>query len=126
MRVALACVACLLALGSTAHAGLPSGFVGLYGDDSFFGGSQYRVAQMSLQHRSGVQTVRQPFEWWRVERTAGHFDWSDYDAYVADAATAGLQILPVLMGPPEFRSSRPATSKSRAMFPPKRNSDFAR
>lgn len=126
MRRAFVLLACLFVVAPAAHAGLPAGFVGLYGDDSFFGGSGYREAQMSMQERSGVQTVRQPFEWWRVERTPGHFDWSDYDAYVADAATAGLQILPVLMGPPQFRSSRPPGSRSRAMFPPKRNSDFAR
>jgi hypothetical protein len=44
---------------------------------------------------------------------------------MADAATAGLNVLPVLMGPPDFRSSRPPESRSRAMFPPADNADFA-
>ncbi|MFL5894522.1 MAG: glycosyl hydrolase [Thermoleophilaceae bacterium] len=126
MRRAVVAVGCTLAAAVPAHAALPRGFVGLYGDDSFFGDSDYREGQMSMQAASGVQTLRQPFEWWRVERRPGHFDWSGYDSYIAAAATAGLHVLPVLMAPPQFRSSRPPRSRSRAMFPPRRNSDFAR
>lgn len=125
MRLALALVICLGAC-STAYAGLPAGFVGLYGDDSFFGGSAYRQETMSQEALVGVRTVRQPFDWWRVERRPGVFDWSDYDVYMAEAARAGIDVLPVLMAPPSFRSSRPPESKSRAMFPPKRISDYTR
>ena len=125
MRPVLAVLACLLAAAPAAHAGLPKGFVGLYGDDAFFGDPGYRSSQLAMQSHVGVETVRQPLEWWRVERAPGNFDFSDYDGYVADAATAGLNVLPVLMGPPEFRSSRPPDSRSRAMFPPKDNADFA-
>jgi hypothetical protein len=112
MRVVLAVLACLLAAAPAAHAGLPPGFVGLYGDDAFFGDPGYRSSQLAIESRVGVETVRQPLEWWRVERTPGQFDFSDYDGYVADAATAGVNVLPVLMGPPEFRSSRPLESRS--------------
>jgi polysaccharide biosynthesis protein PslG len=126
MRRVLVTVLGSLVLCAPAHAALPSGFVGLYGDDSFFGDSPYRLGQMGMQARLGVQTVRQPFEWWRVELRPGHFDWSAYDGYVADAARARLSILPILMAPPSFRSSRPATSHSRAMFPPRRNADFGK
>jgi hypothetical protein len=125
MRVVPIVLACLLGAAPTAQAGLPHGFVGLYGDDAFFGDSGYRSSQLAMQARMGVETVRQPLEWWRVERSPGNFDFADYDGYVADAATAGVSVLPVLMGPPQFRSSRPPESPSRAMFPPKDNADFA-
>jgi hypothetical protein len=115
----------VLICAAPAHAALPPGFVGLYGDDSFFGDPSYRASQMAAQARLGVQTVRQPMEWWRVERRRGRFDFTDYDGYVADAAGSRLRILPILMGPPSLRSTRPPTSRSRAMFPPKRSEDFA-
>ena len=128
MRWRLALFLCMLALAPAADAGaaVPAGFVGLYADDSFYGDAGYRAQQMTAQAALGVETVRQPFEWFRVERSPGRFDWSDYDPYVEEAARQGLRILPVLMGPPEFRSSRPETSRSRAMFPPERLSDYAR
>ena len=120
---------CLIAIAlapAAAHAGVPEGFVGLYADDSFYGDAAYRAETMRAQAGLGVETVRQPFEWWRVEKSPGKFDWSDYDPYVAEAARQGLNVLPVLMGPPDFRSSRPADSRSRAMFPPASNAAYAR
>jgi hypothetical protein len=125
MRAVLAVLACLFAAAPAAQAGLPRGFVGLYGDDAFFGDPGYRSRQLAMESSVGVETVRQPLEWWRVERTPGNFDFSEYDGYVAAAASARVNVLPVLMGPPEFRSSRPPGSRSRAMFPPEDNSDFA-
>jgi hypothetical protein len=124
-RGVLASLLGALAFCAPAQAGLPQGFVGLYGDDAFFGDPAYRSSQLAMQARVGVETVRQPLEWWRVERAPGRFDFGDYDGYVADAATAGVNILPVLMGPPSFRSSRPPASRSHAMFPPKSNAAFA-
>lgn len=126
MRAALIALACLLVAASGAHAGVPRSFVGLYGDDAFFGDSSYRSAQFAAEARLGVGIVRQPFEWWRVERSPGHYDWSTYDAYVADAAAAGMSVMPMLIAPPDFRSSRPASSASRAMFPPRSNAAYAR
>ena len=126
LRALLIVFACLYAAAPAAHAGPPRGFVGLYGDDAFFGDPDYRVQHLSAQARLGVQIARQPFEWWRVERSPGEWDFADYDAYVAGAARAGIGVLPVLMAPPEFRSSRPAHSRSRAMFPPKSNAAYAR
>ena len=119
---------CLLAFAPAAGAGaaVPEGFVGLYADDSFYGDEAYRAQAMGAQAALGVETVRQPFEWFRVEKSPGRFDWSDYDPYVEEAARQGLHVLPVLMGPPEFHSSRPETSRSRAMFPPAKNSAYAR
>jgi hypothetical protein len=125
MRVVLAAFLCLLVAAPAASAGLPRGFVGLYGDDAFFGDSSYRADQFAAEARAGVATVRQPIDWWRVETSPGKFDFSAYDTFVEDAARAGLQVLPILAGPPSFHSSRPADSPSRAMFPPNSNAAYA-
>jgi hypothetical protein len=113
-RALIAGFAGALCLCPPAQAGLPQGFVGLYGDRDL----------ASVAH-VGVETVRQPLEWSRVERSPGQFDFSAYDGFVAEAARAGVNVLPVLMGPPPFRSSMPPGSRSRAMFPPKSNAAFA-
>jgi hypothetical protein len=100
----------------SAGAALPRSFVGLYDED---------VAGLGAQARLGVGIVRQPFDWSRVEQSPGEFDWSAYDGYVAEAAAAGVSVMPVLARPPDFRSSRPADSRSRAMYPPSSNADYA-
>src|SRR3954447_1018920 len=104
---------------------LPRSFVGIYGDDAFYGDASYRQRQFEDQARLGVGILRQPFEWSRVERSAGHFDFSDYDGFVGDAARAGISVMPTLIAPPAFRSSRPPSSTSRAMFPPRSNAAYA-
>ncbi|MEA2482266.1 MAG: polysaccharide biosynthesis protein PslG [Thermoleophilaceae bacterium] len=125
LRFVLALIACLLIAAPAAQAALPRGFVGLYGDDAFFGSPSYRQAQLGMESRVGVETVRQPLEWSRVERSPGVYDFSAYDPFVADAAAAGLTVLPVLVGPPDFRSSRPPSSASHAMYPPRSNAAYA-
>src|SRR3954447_17623275 len=117
MRAVLIVFACLLVAAPAASAGLPNGFAGIYGDDAFFGDAAYRQQQFAGEVRAGVSTLRQPLDWWRVETRRGHYDFSAYDGFMVDAATAGVQVLPVLAGPPAFRSSRPPDSVSRAMFP---------
>src|SRR3954452_13566415 len=107
----------VLALAPTAHAGLPRSFVGLYDEDA--GG-------LADQARLGVGIVRQPFDWSRVERSPGQYDFSVYDDYVAKAAAAGVSVLPILSRPPEFRSGRPRGSRSHAMYPPSSNGAYAR
>jgi hypothetical protein len=112
----LASLLASLALAPVAQAGVPRSFVGLYDEDT---------SGLADQARIGVGIVRQPFDWSRIERTQGEFDFSDYDAYMANAATAGMSVLPILARPPEFRSSRPAESTSRAMFPPSSPAAYA-
>src|SRR4051794_21976330 len=119
--IVLAMLAC--APGASA---LPRSFVGIYGDDAFYGDASYRQRQFEGQAKLGVGVLRQPFEWARVERSPGHFDFSDYDGFVGDAARAGISVMPMLIAPPSFRSSRPASSRSRAMYPPASNAAYAR
>ena len=46
-------------------------------------------------------------------------DFSVYDTVMAAAASAGLKVLPVVMDPPAWRSTAPATGALRAMYPPR-------
>jgi hypothetical protein len=53
--------------------------------------------------RGGVDTVRIPISWGTVQPSSGAaFDWSPADRVVGQAAEAGLHVLPVLSGPPEW------------------------
>lgn len=124
-RAVLASIVLAMLAAAPGASALPHSFVGLYGDDAFYGDPSYRAEQFADQARLGVGIVRQPFEWWRVERSPGRYDFSDYDDFVADAAAAGISVMPVMIGPPEFHSSRPPDSRSRAMFPPKSNRAYA-
>src|SRR3954447_26944130 len=101
MRFALVLGMGVLALAPATAAAVPRSFVGLY--DEGAGG-------LADQARLGVGIVRQPFDWSRVERSPGQYDFSVYDDYVAKAAAAGISVLPILSRPPEFRSSRPRGS----------------
>lgn len=52
---------------------------------------------------AGIRHVRFDFEWWRVQKTPGApFDFSHYDAVVADAEAAGLTPLPILFDLPKW------------------------
>jgi hypothetical protein len=44
---------------------------------------------------------------------------------VAQASVGGVRILPVLFGPPRWRSSRPRSGAARGTYPPASNQDFA-
>jgi hypothetical protein len=77
----------MLALAPPAHAAVPLSFVGLYDEQA--GG-------LADQARLGVGIVRQPFDWSRVEREPGEYDFSVYDDYVGKAAAAGVSVLPIL------------------------------
>ena len=74
---------------------------------------------------SGVGIVRTLFYWPLVEPSRGRFDFSFYDAYVAEVSRYRMRILPLLFGSPTFYSA----AKS-ARYPdrvqPRRYADFAR
>ena len=52
---------------------------------------------------TGISRVRFDLEWWRVQKSPGaSFDFSHYDAVVADAEAAGLTPLPILFDIPKW------------------------
>jgi hypothetical protein len=79
---------------------------------------------LDMQARLGVGLIRQTFDWARVERSPGHYDFHAYDVLVGAAAARGLALLPVLFDPPAFRSSRPAHGARAGTYPPRRDADL--
>ena len=57
---------------------------------------------------AGIGLVRFDFEWWRIQKGPGvPFDFSLYDACMADAEAAGLTVLPIIYGNPVPMWARP-------------------
>ena len=123
----LAVAVALLALWSAApaRAAVPVGFVGMYSDDAFFGGTSERAASLARQAGVGIALERYPFQWSRIERVPGEWGFAEYDGFVAAAAQVGLRMLPVLGDPPPFRSTAPALPAANVWYPPASNADFA-
>ena len=105
---------------------LPKTFFGIVAVHPFAVEGPPRAAQLAQVAATGVRTMRQVFEWADIETLPGVYNFSTYDAYVADAASHGFSIIPVLFNPPAFRSSRPAAGAARGMYPPTSNADFGR
>jgi polysaccharide biosynthesis protein PslG len=79
------------------------------------------AAELTRQAATGLGVLRQHIWWDRIETSKGFYDWRRTDQLVGDAADRGLRILPVLLHPPAFYSSKPAGSTSASNFPPSDN-----
>jgi hypothetical protein len=98
---------------------------GMYSEELERANSADPAAVAAAMRDAGVALVRQPFSWARIEIAPGRFDFSPYDTVMAAAASAGLRVLPVLMDPPAWRSTAPATGRLRAMYPPRDVAEMA-
>ena len=112
----------------TSRAGLPAGFLGMVSNDAFAANAIQRAQILAAERRTGVQLLRQTFDWSQIEPRRGAYDFSAYDSYVSAAARAGLQVLPVVFGRPAFEpgvhaAGAPLTATTT--LPPGRLSDFA-
>lgn len=68
---------------------------------------QPTAAEFQRMGRGGVRTCRVTFPWSAVEPTPGARQWEELDAMVGDAAKAGVDIFPILIGTPQWLSSNP-------------------
>ena len=71
-------------------------------NDAFAAGPTERAQILAAERRTGVQLLRQTFDWSLIEPRRGHYDFAFIDAYLAATARAGLQVLPVVFGRPEL------------------------
>lgn len=58
--------------------------------------------------RGVVGTLRIPVYWFRIEPSAGEFDFAELDETIKSAAAAGIRILPFVYGTPTWLSVDPA------------------
>jgi len=133
-----ALAATLLALGAAGGCGgkeqaatgsagaAPKDFAGVVAEDVFAGDRAYRAVQLARQVRLGIGLIRQTFDWSAIERRPGRYDFTSYDAFVADTARRDIALLPVLFDPPAFRARTQAPGAPRATAPPRRAADLAR
>jgi len=111
-----------MVFASAAQARVPRDFVGMSSEDVFAGGGAYRDSNLGAQASLGVGIIRQNFDWAKIERTPGRYDFSRYDGFVAAAAAHGVKVLPILYNPPLFHARLPV---SRPAYPPKSNASMA-
>lgn len=55
---------------------------------------------------NGFEVVRHPFYWSEIEPTDGDFNWEKYDAIVRSFSDAGIEMVAVIMGTPEWARAR--------------------
>ncbi|HEX2704035.1 MAG TPA: beta-galactosidase, partial [Solirubrobacteraceae bacterium] len=108
--------------------GLPDDFLGIVSNDAFAASGKDRAQILASERRTGVELLRETFDWATIEPTRGHFDFAIYDAFIAATARAGLQVLPIVFGRPSFEpAQRPAGGHLTATTtsPPARLADYA-
>jgi polysaccharide biosynthesis protein PslG len=121
LAVVVALVA-VLAVPPLASARSGSDFIGITSEDVFAGDAAYRADNLRAQSRLGIGLIRQTFDWARIERARGQYDFSYHDEFVAAAASHGITVLPILFNPPSFHLGR---RHHRYTCPPKRNASMA-
>jgi hypothetical protein len=107
---------------------LPDDFLGIVSNDAFAATGKDRAQILAGERRTGVELLRETFDWATIEPSRGHYDFTPYDSFMAATARAGLQVLPIVFGRPRFEpAQKPAGGRLTATTtsPPARLSDFA-
>jgi hypothetical protein len=99
-------------------------FFGMVSEDAFAHPGPYRTATLNQLARLGVGIVRQTFDWATIETKPGRYDLTAYDSFVGDLAVRHMTVLPVLLDPPKFLSSAPATGAQPGTYPPRNYADL--
>jgi hypothetical protein len=138
--LALALALALVSSASAAQPRVPFGFIGVNAGGGTLLESGDLTGEYDLMLTSGVQTVRQPFEWNLTQpyataadvpadeasrfRDEGGIptDWTFIDRQVAAAASRRMMVLPVVHGVPDWAASHPREFSS----PPRDPEQYAR
>lgn len=113
-------------LSLPADSKLPGDFFGIVSEDAFANPGAYRTATLNRLARIGVGIVRQTFDWAAIERAPDQYDFTTYDSFVGSLAIRRMTVLPVLLDPPPFRSSKPKTGAAAGTYPPADYADMGR
>lgn len=113
--------ALFLLTAPAAHAQAPPGFVGMTSEEVFAGSPGFQARTLATQRESGVELLRQKFDWAEIERRRGRFELASYDVFVLAAARRGIAVLPILFNSPRFY----ARQHGDAFCPPRRSARMA-
>ena len=110
----IALASCLLALTcivpATASAGprkVPKGFIGIDFDPWKASARGLKASnELRIAANSGVETVRFPLYWSKVQRTKTSYSWGALDSFFAEAAKRRLNLVPTVMGAPIWAADR--------------------
>ena len=97
-------------------------FVGMVSEDVFWDASAYRRCTLNDHVASGVEILRQTFDWAQIEHARGRYDFSWYDRLMEAVARRRLRVLPILFNAPRFRSSTPRRRRGGSV--PRRHRDM--
>jgi hypothetical protein len=125
LAVAAACLVALPASASAQERTVPPLFFGANwdGELEFNSPTTVREQESARMARSGVESVRVPFEWIRSQRSEGKpFNHTITDRFVRYAATHGIDIVPIVILAPKWAREFKAQTHS----PPKRPLDYVR
>jgi hypothetical protein len=117
-----ATIVAVLALVPLAQARVSRDFVGITAEDVFAGDASYRAGNLQAQAGLGIGLIRQTFDWARIERAPGQYDFSYHDEFVAAAASHGITVLPIVFRTPDFHLGR---RHARYACPPAKNATLA-
>jgi hypothetical protein len=87
---------------------LPHDFVAVNAPNLIRASSAARGRAFQSQAVLGVGALRQVFDWRRLERAPGSYNFTSYDNVVASAAGSGIRVIPVLDRAPRFYRSQRA------------------
>ena len=107
---------------------LPDDFLGIVSNDAFAATGKDRAEILAGERRTGVELLRETFDWATIEPSRGHYDFAPYDSFIAATARAGLQVLPIVFGRPRFEPAQTLAGghlTATTTSPPARLSDFA-
>ncbi len=100
-------------------------FVGIVTEDIYWDASAYRRCALNDKVSSGVDLLRQTFDWSQIEIARGVFDFSWHDKLMVELARRRLRVLPILFNAPRFRSTR-RNHRGRGAHLPRRYEDMGR
>ena len=112
-------------LSARAGAAVPASFFGMISEEATAARGAERERLLNLVDGTGARTIRQALEWKYIETAPGVYYWRDYDDWMRSVLARGYTVLPVLVNPPNFRSSKPGADPELGTYPPKSNNDFA-
>jgi hypothetical protein len=94
-------------------------FVGMVSDQLFADPDpEYRRCTLNKHAEAGVRIIRQALLWKEIEPRRDTYDWEYWDQYVADVASHGITLMPIIFDAPRWRQQRRPRPDWGAM-PPK-------